>query len=377
MARVFLSAGEPSGVNIGATLMRTLKGRRDDVVFAGLGGDAMVAEGLDRIYDPATTATMWLWGNLKRIPAHRRALLASVDDWKAHRPDVVVTIDYQAFHLYLGSEARRHGLPVVHTVSSQFWGRRYFTLEPTRRAYSHVLCIHEFEKRHYDAAGIPATFIGHPLFERLHSRELDPDLLARLEAIDAPARVAILPGSRGAEIRGCLPVMLEAASRLTPRPHVIVSSAHAASDAMLREQVAASGLPATVVEGSSGEILSRSDAAFITSGSASMEAVWYGCPCVVVYVLSPLSYFFGKPQIACDIAQPNLVAGRRIVPEFLLPGQRRFDRVAAAMQRLLSDEAARAEQRAAFAGVRERLLAGPRPSEAAADVIETFLPPRG
>ncbi|MHC4847417.1 MAG: lipid-A-disaccharide synthase, partial [Planctomycetota bacterium] len=73
MTRIFMSAGEPSGVNIGATLMRTLKGRLDPIEFAGLGGQAMVDEGMRQIYDPAKTATMWLWGNLKRIPAHRRA----------------------------------------------------------------------------------------------------------------------------------------------------------------------------------------------------------------------------------------------------------------------------------------------------------------
>ncbi|MHC4957981.1 MAG: lipid-A-disaccharide synthase [Planctomycetota bacterium] len=370
---VFMSAGEPSGVNIGATLMRTLKRRLDgDVSFAGLGGQPMIDEGMRLIYDPAQTATMWLWGNLKRIPAHRRALRACLEDWERERPDVLVSIDYQAFHLYVGTNARRLGIPVVHFVSSQFWARRYHTLEPIRRAYSHVLCIHEFEKQFYDAAGIPATFVGHPLFERLRQRELDEATLTRLRAIQGP-KLGILAGSRHAEISGCLPVMLDAARRLNPRPHLLVSVGRPNSRAFIEQEVQRSGLDATVLDFSSGEILSTADCALITSGSASMEAVYYGCPCAVVYRLSAFSYFFAKPLIVSRIAQPNLVAGREILPEFLLV---RGDgaRVAPAIQRLFDDEGARAAQREAFEGMRERLLSGPLPSEAAADVVMSLLP---
>ncbi|MHC4547333.1 MAG: lipid-A-disaccharide synthase [Planctomycetota bacterium] len=374
MKRIFLSAGEPSGVAIGATLMRTLRRRlEDDVSFAGLGGPAMIDEGLRLIYDPARTATMWLWGNLKRVPAHHRALKACRADWERERPDVVVTIDYQAFHLFVGTRARALGIPVVHFVGSQFWARRYYTLEPIRRAYSHVLVIHEFEKRFYDEAGIPATFVGHPLFERLAEQALDEELLARLRA-SPPPRLGLLPGSRHGEIVSSLPVMLDTARGLTPRPRLVVSAGRPDSRAYVERKLARSGLAGEVIDGGAGEILSASDAALITSGSASMEAVYYGCPAVVVYRLSPLNYFFAKPHITCDIAQPNLVAGRRIVPEFLL-ARRSSRRVTRATQELLDREEARAGQRAAYAGIKRRLLAGPRPSEAAADVVLGYLRP--
>lgn len=372
MPRIFLSAGEPSGVAIGATLMRTLKQRLGgDVGFAGLGGPEMIGEGLRVIYDPARTAAMWLWGNLKRIPAHRRALRACEEDWERERPDVVVTIDYQAFHLFVGSHARARGIPVVHCVGSQFWARRYYTLEPIRRAYSHVLVIHEFEKAYYDKAGIPATFIGHPLFERLGPP--DPLLLARLEALPRP-RLGLLPGSRRSEITACLPVMLDAARRLSPRPSLVVSAGRPESRAFIERHLA--GLDAHVVDFSTAEILSSSDLALITSGSASMEAVYYDCPAVVLYRLSPLSYFFAKPHITCAIAQPNLVLGRTIVPEFLLVTDS-GRAVAKAAQRLLDDEKARATQRREFAGIRERLLRGRKPSEVAADVVLSYARAQG
>ena len=371
MTRIFLSAGEPSGVAIGATLMRTLKRRIERVAFAGLGGRAMIDEGMRLIYDPAQTAAMWLWGNLKRIPAHRRALKACVADWERERPDLVITIDYQAFHLYVGTRARALGIPVLHFVSSQFWGRRYYTLAPIRRAYSHVLLIHEFEKRYYDEAGIPATFVGHPLFERLDERPLDKGLLERLEALPRP-RLGLLPGSRHSEIVGSLPVMLDAARHLEPRPRVLVSCARPQSEELVRRRLAASGLEAEVVDLGSGEILKASDLSLITSGSASMEAVYYGCPAVVLYRLSPLSYFIAKPLITCHIAQPNLIAGREIVPEFLV-ASRDATPVADAAQRLLESAAARDRQREAFTAIRAKLLSGPRPSEAAADVALRLL----
>lgn len=372
MKRIFLSAGEPSGVNIAATLMRTLKKRLGDVEFSGLGGAAMVDEGMRRIYDPAATATMWLWGNLKRIPAHRRALLQSIEDWEKSRPDLVVTVDYQAFHLYLGSAAREHGIPVLHFVSSQFWARRYWTLEPIRRAYDHVLCIHEFEKPYYDRAGIPATFVGHPLFERLENRTLDGPALERLDARPRP-RLGLLPGSRHAEIRGNLPVMIDAARRLDPRPSLFVSCGKEEARGWIEETLDAANLEAEVLDFGSGEILSSADAALITSGSASMEAVYYGCPCCIVYRLGKLGYFFAKPHIATHIGQPNLIAGEEIAPEFLLAsGSGRA--VAEAAQRLLSDDDEANRLRARFTELKARLLQGPPPSERAADVAMAMLP---
>jgi len=372
MKRIFLSAGEPSGVGIGATLMQTLKRRLEgDVSFAGLGGPPMIDEGMRLIYDPAKTAAMWLWGNLKRIPAHRRALKACIADWERERPDVIVTIDYQAFHLFVGSNARARGIPVVHFVSSQFWARRSYTLEPIRRSYSHILCIHEFEKAYYDRERIPATFVGHPLFERLEDRKLDAGLAKRLDGMPRPL-LGILPGSRHNEIVGSLPVMLDTARSLNPKPSLVISVGRPQSRPFVEKTVAAAGLDAEIVDYASGEILGAADVALITSGSATMEAVYYGCPAVVVYRLSPISYFLARPHLACDIAQPNLIAGRRIVPEFLMPW-RGVGKLAAAAQHLLDDEDARNKQRTEFAIMRKRLLAGPKPSEAAADVVLSFL----
>jgi len=375
MRRIFLSAGEPSGVAIGALLMRALKRKLGEkVAFAGLGGPEMVAEGMRLIYDPASTAAMWLWSNLKRIPAHRRALKACIADWKRERPDVIVTIDYQAFHLYVGTTARRMGIPVVHFVGSQFWARRCFTLGPIRRAYSHVLLIHEFEKALYDGLDIDATFVGHPLFERLKARTLDEALLKRLRTRPEP-RLGLLPGSREPEIHGALPTMLDAARRMHPVPRLLVSCGRPQSLPFVQERLEASGLKGEVVPYGSGEILAAADLALITSGSATMEAVYYGCPAVVLYRLSPISYFFAKPQVICPIAQPNLIAGREVVPEFLLV-HKDGGLVARAAQTLLDDPAARRAQRDAFSTMRAHLLEGPPPSEAAAEVIVSFLAPR-
>ncbi len=371
MVKLFLSAGEPSGVAIGATLMRTLKARIPGVTFAGLGGGAMLEEGLRPIFDPASTAAMWLWGNLKRVPAHRRALKACIEDWTRERPDLVITVDYQAFHLFVGTRARALGIPVLHFVGSQFWGRRFYTLGPIRRAYDHVLLIHEFEQELYDRAGIPATYVGHPLFERLRARRLDEAAVAEFRGLPGP-RLGLLPGSRQGEIAASLPVMIAAAARLSPAPSLLVSCARPDARPAMERALARSALRGRVVDYSSGEILAASDAALITSGSASMEAVFFACPAAVLYRLDWFNYFFARPHIVGFIAQPNLVARRAIVPEFLL-GSGNPRGVAAAAQRLLSDPAAREAQGREFAAIRERLLRGPKPSEAASDVVERML----
>jgi lipid-A-disaccharide synthase len=163
--------------------------------------------------------------------------------------------------------------------------------------------------------------------------------------------------------------MVDAARRLRPRPTLVVSAGRPESRAFIERTLR--GLDAHVVDFATAAILKSSDAALITSGSASMEAVFYDCPAVVIYRLSPLSYFFAKPHITCFIAQPNLVAGREVVPEFLLASAS-GRRVAAAAQRLLDDEGTRAAQRHAFAAIRERLLRGRPPSEVAADVVLSY-----
>ena len=362
-----MSAGEPSGVNIAATLMRTLKERVEDISFAGIGGQAMIDEGMRLIYDPARNAAMWLWGNLRRIPEHVRALDACTADWERERPDVVITIDYQAFHLFVGTRARAMGIPVIHFVGSQFWARRYYTLEPIRRAYDHVLLIHEFEKPYYDEAGIDATYVGHPVFERLRGRTLDDDLIARLRTLPEP-RIGLLPGSRRSEIVTNLPVMLKAVGRLKRGVHLVISCGRPDSRARIDRELKKSGMRGEVLDFGSGEIMKAVDVAVITSGTASLEAVYYGCPSVVIYRLSPLNYFFAKPHINCHIAQPNLIVRRKIMPEYLLKsGSGR--RPARAIRRLLDHPEQRQEQRDEFARIKERLLTGPPPSEAAADVV--------
>ncbi|MFQ5845341.1 MAG: lipid-A-disaccharide synthase [Planctomycetota bacterium] len=367
MAHLFLSAGDASGVAIGAQLMRTLKERLPGVTFAGLGGPAMVEEGMRLLYDPASYSAMWLWGNLRRVPEHIKVLRRCEEDWERQRPDAVIAIDYQAFHLFLGTRARARGLPVVHFVGSQFWGRRYWTLEPARRAYSHVLLIHEFEKPYYDAAKIPATYVGYPMFERLRQESLDPELIGRLRRLPSP-RLALLPGSRRLEIKSSLPLMLEVARGLEPRPYLLVSEGHPQKGRRVRRTVARSGLEGEVFSGSLGEILSAADLALVTSGSATMEAVYHGCPSVILYRIHPFSYFIAKPHIVGFFAKPNLIAGREIVPEFLL-GSFNPRPVAEQARRLLRDASAREEQRRDFAALKERLLGGPVPSQAAADVV--------
>jgi lipid-A-disaccharide synthase len=166
--------------------------------------------------------------------------------------------------------------------------------------------------------------------------------------------------------------MLNAAARLSPRPLLLVSSARPDSNGYIESQVRRTGLDAEILHRSPGEILSAADAALITSGSATMEAVYYACPTVVVYRLSRLSYFFAKPHIAGSIALPNLTAGRQIVPELVLASGR-GEPVARAAQQLLDSEERQEAQRREFATIRERLLRERPASEIAADVVEQML----
>jgi len=164
-------------------------------------------------------------------------------------------------------------------------------------------------------------------------------------------------------------VMLDAARRLPETPHLFVSCGRPDSRPLIEELTQQSDLPIELVDYSTGEILTSCNAAMITSGTASMEAVYYGCPCVILYRIDLINYYFAKPHIASLIGQPNLIAGREVAPEFLM-ATGSGKKVSAALQRVLADPA---DQLETFAGIRSHLLDGPTASERTADVVESML----
>jgi lipid-A-disaccharide synthase len=317
----------------------------------------MAAEGVDLLVRADRLAVVGGTEALGRLAALWRAYRVLRERLRARRPRAVVLIDFPEFNLRLARAARWTRVPVVYFVAPQLWAWRRHRVRTMARDVARVLAIFPFEMALYQEAGVPVEFVGHPILDVLPTLRRDE---ART-GLAGPGEllVGLLPGSRAAEVRRHLPVLLGAAARLRgrhPGLRLALPVAPTLAREPIRAAVRAAGLPVAVLRGESHRVMAAADLVLVASGTATLETACYGAPMVILYRLSWLSHAVARLLVrgVTHIGLPNIVAGREIVPE-LIQGEATAEMVAAAARRLLDDPAARAAQRAALLEVRGRL----------------------
>ncbi len=319
-----LVAGEHSGDQLGAGLIRELRRRFPDARFYGVGGPLMMAEGFE-VWQPAERlAVMGFFEVLTHLPGLfllRRMLLRR---FTAERPDVFVGIDAPAFNLGLAGRLRGRGIATVQYVSPQIWAWRRDRVHTIAKAVDLVLCLLPFEEALYQSAGVRTAFVGHPLADRI---PLEPDRAAarRLLGLDAQRPVlALLPGSRMGEVRRLGADFAGAAQWLherRPQLQFVAPMAGAGVRTAFSQALsaAAPGLAVQLVEGQAQAALAAADVVLVASGTATLETALSKRPMVVAYRIHPLTaWLVRRFEIMKTpfFSQPNLLAGRRLVPEF-------------------------------------------------------------
>jgi lipid-A-disaccharide synthase len=373
MPRLLLSCGEPSGDLYGAELVRRLRESVPDLDVFGLGGDRLRAEGSRLTAHVRELAVVGLLEVVSHLPRLRRVYRALLDEADAARPDLAVLIDYPDFNLRLARQLQKRGIRVYYYVSPQVWAWRRGRLRGMRETVSRMLVIFPFEEAVYREAGIPVTFVGHPLVDLVRPAP-DRDAFLRGCGLD-PARpvVAVLPGSRPKEIAHNLEALAGAVDLLRerkPELQFLVALAPSIDAAPLKRAFARSG--ARLVQDAAHSVLGAATLALVASGTATVEAALLGVPMVVVYRISRLSYRLGRPFVSVPhFAMVNLIAGRAVVPE-LMQSDFTPERVAAAAARLLEDPERREAMRRDLAEVRHRLGDPGASSRAAALVAEAL-----
>lgn len=350
-------AGEASGDLHGATLARALITLAPGLRLAGMGGARMAAAGVRLVQRAERVTVVGGTEALGRLPALWSAFRALRRQLRYRRPRVLVLIDFPEFNLRLARVARRLGVPVVYFVAPQLWAWRPGRVRTMARDVNRVLAIFPFEVGLYQEAGVPVEFVGHPVLDVLPA--LDREAARSGLATEGETLVGLLPGSRDAEMRRHLPVLLGAAHRIAarrPRTRFALPVAPTIAVAGVAAAVRASGLPIEVLPGEAYRVMAAADVLLVASGTATLEAACYGTPMVVLYRLSAVSHALARRLVrgVSHIGLPNIVAGREIVREFV-QGQATPDAVAGAALELLEDDVARAAQRAALLEVRVRL----------------------
>lgn len=373
--KVMLSCGEPSGDLYAGALVREMRRLSPGVEVFGLGGGQLAAAGGRLTADYAGLAATGLTEALSVLPHTWRTYRRLVRTARTERPDVFVAIDFPEVNFRLGAAVAALGIPIVYYIGPQAWAWRSGRFQSMRRFVTRALVIFPFETTLYREAGIPVSFVGHPLLD-LAPAAADRETFRRRHDLDPEAPVvAMLPGSRPNELRRILPDMVAAARQVReriPPAQFVVARAPGLSDSLFEPLAAlrGAGAPPRVLESQTDAVLAAADVVITASGTATIQTAIHERPMVVVYRLSPLTYWMARRFIKVSaFGMVNLVAGRTIVPEY---AQAAFTPAVVADDavRFLSDEAHAARTRRALREVREKLGGSGASRRAAEHVLE-------
>jgi lipid-A-disaccharide synthase len=372
--RIMISCGEASGDMYAGALAAELRRRAPEAEIFGFGGPRLREAGGRLIGDYGPFSVTGITEAVRVVPRSFAMLRKLVDTARELRPHVFVAIDFPDFNFKLMAALRRLGIPIVYYVSPQLWAWRPGRMETMKAYVDRVLVIFPFEEALYREAGVDVQFVGHPLVDLIETGQDRATFLRdRGLSPDRPT-VALLPGSRRNELERIVPVVtaaLPAIRAQVPEVQFVVACAPGMADSLFAPLV--HGQPdgrLVLVRDRTDDVLASSDVVITASGTATIQCTLHEKPMVVVYRVSPLTYRLGKPFVRVDtFAMPNLVAGRRIVPELIQDGFTP-ERTAAEAVTLLTDAGKRGEMCAALAQVRAQLGGPGASARAAATVIE-------
>nr|WP_199064312.1 lipid-A-disaccharide synthase [Chromobacterium sp. ASV5] len=352
--KVAMVAGEASGDLLAAHLMEALYARHPNVEFAGIGGPRMEARGFRSMVAQEKLAVRGYAEVFKALPELLRVRKRLCQRLLAEKPDVFIGVDAPDFNLALEAELKKAGIPTVHYVSPSVWAWRPERVHKIGRSVSHMLCLFPMEPPLYRQAGVPVSYVGHPLASEI---PLKPDMEAMREQLGLPQGAPIftlMPGSRKSELEFMTPVYLQTARLLLkefPDAQFLVPLATRATLELFDQQLTrykAWDLPLRKLFGHAQMACIASDVVLVTSGTATLEVALTKRPMVISYKLSALTYQLVKRKLKLPyVGLPNILCGRFVVPE-LLQKQATPEKLAEEIKRLYTDSAAREEMAAAF-----------------------------
>ncbi len=376
-----LVAGEASGDNLGAALVRDLQVRLPGARCFGVAGPRMQEAGCEAWFASDELAVMGLAEILRHLPRLLRLRRALVARLLAARPDAFVGIDSPEFNLRVARQLKAAGLPTVQYVSPQVWAWRPGRVRTIGQSVDLVLCLLPFESRFYDRHQVRAVFVGHPLADRIPLVSDPLPARAALGLSPGAEVVAVLPGSRGGEVAQLgepFAATLAWLRAQRPRLEFVAPMANAHARRLFEAALAARapGLEVRLVDGRAQEALAAADAVLVASGTATLETTLVKRPMVVAYRVAPLTGWLLREMGLVKtehFSQPNLLAGRALVPEFFQEQVRPETLGPAVLAQLERPD--RAGLVAEFTAIHESLRRGA--SARAAEAIAALLDERG
>ncbi len=369
--RLFLIAGEPSGDRLGAALMRALKVARPDVTFAGIGGPAMIAEGMTSLFPMSELSVMGIAEVLPKYLHLKRRIRECADAVIDMEPKALITIDSPDFNLRVAGLVKeaRPKQRTIHYVAPSVWAWRPKRAEKMAKSIDHVLALLPFEPPYMTAVGMTCDFVGHPVVSEPKAPE--NEVSAFRENVGNAPLILALPGSRRGEVARLTPIIGDVLARVRtrfPDAGVLLPTVPNVAD-LVRDLTADWPIPPQIIQDPAGKRIAfrAADVAIAASGTVSLELAASRLPMVVAYDMNPLSMWLMRRMALIDtVTLVNLVSDTRAVPEFL-GRECRADRIAPAVLELLDNRGNADEQRRAMDVTMSRLgEGGDPPAERAA-----------
>ncbi len=361
--KIMIIAGEASGDLHGARLVQAMRQQEPGLAFCGMGSRELAAAGVELLFDASKIAVVGLIEVLAHLPDIVTALKMLKKRMRDDRPDLLILIDFPDFNLMLAKRAKKLGIPVFYYISPQVWAWRTGRVKTIGRLVDTIGVILPFEEAFYRSRGVAAHYVGHPLLDSVKVTT-DRDSFCRRHGINpAHKLIGLLPGSRRKEISALLPDFLAAAKRLPGKyDHEFVFLLPVAAT-VSEEDLWNNGLETYsgqinihLIREDRYDMMAACDAVVAASGTVTLELAILGIPMVVVYKVSPHTYFLGRLLVRHMqfFSLVNLIAERSVVPE-LLQDEVNPGKIEAELVRLLFDDKARAEMQTALAEVRCKL----------------------
>lgn len=356
MPVIGIVAGEASGDLLGSHLIRALKKQRPDIQFIGIAGPKMQAEGAVSLFPMERLAVRGYFEVLKHLFGLLRIRRQLFRHFEKNPPDLFIGIDAPDFNLGLERRLKGQGIQTVHYVSPSIWAWRKGRMGKIKRAVSRILALFPFEVPLYEKAGVPVTYVGHPLADVL---PLEPDQDAAQQELKLPKDrlvIALLPGSRQSELDYMADLFVRTAlliHRQMPNAHFLVPVISKETRWKFHAAISrhdAQDLPITILFGHAHLAMEAADAVIVASGTATLEAALLKRPMVVTYRMSPLSWqILRHMNYLPYVGLPNILAGKPVVPE-LLQNEATPEKLTETVLKLVGDKAA-------LAGIRSEFLA--------------------
>lgn len=324
--RLFFSAGEPSGDQHSARLIRELQSRHPEFQAEGFGGPNMRDAGCQLHFELTELAVMGFLRVVPLLAKFRRLVKQAEAYFDTNPPDAVVLVDFPGFNWWIARAAKTRGIPVFYYLPPQLWGWAGWRVKRVRKWVDHVLCALPFEYDWYKARGVNATWVGHPFFDQVAERRVDTEAIAEMRGTAKQTVVTLLPGSRNHEIEKNWPVMLEVVRRVqsvVSNIRWVVGSYRERQMQRCQELQAMAGLPTPLhyFVNQTPEAIEAGDCCYMVSGSISLELLGRRKPGMVIYRVPTIGRFFSKFLMKCRfITLPNLIADDEVMPEFISDG---------------------------------------------------------